>query len=84
MENLIRGVSSSKNGLEICKVLIEAGININYIHNESGYTNGWTPLHTACIYNDLEIIELLLDKGSDESIKKVEKLQLNMLKMRKL
>ena len=31
------------NRFEICKVLIEAGININYIHE----CNGWTPLHNA-------------------------------------
>ena len=57
-------IISSVNRFEICKVLIEKGININYIYK----SYGTTPLHFACYENHLNIIELLLDNGADETI----------------
>ena len=61
---LYMAVGARNNELEICKVLIEAGVNINYVVNYDG-----NPLHLACKYNNLNLIELLLDNGADEYIK---------------
>ena len=61
------GAIYARNKFEICKVLIGAGINVNYT-NEYGYT----PLHKACSNADLDIIELLLDNGADQTIKDID------------
>src|SRR5438876_2450090 len=42
------------------KALIEAGIKIN----KAGDL-GYTPLHMACMYGNMEMVKLLVDKGAD-------------------
>lgn len=49
--------------LEIAKVLIEAGADINFKNNE-----GSTPLHIAAFFCNTEIVKLLLDNGADKTI----------------
>jgi len=50
--------------MEVAKVLIEAGANVNFSNNE-----GSTPLHTAAFFCRIDIVELLLDKGVDKTIR---------------
>ena len=48
---LFRAFEARNNKFEICKILIEAGIIVNYINENTGNT----PLHRACYKNDLNI-----------------------------
>ncbi|MBK8397606.1 MAG: ankyrin repeat domain-containing protein [Leptospiraceae bacterium] len=50
-----------KNKLDIVKLLIEKGANVNPTKAESGYT----PLHVAAINNRLEIAKYIIEKGSN-------------------
>lgn len=49
---------------EIAKVLLEAGVDINFQNND-----GSTALHTAAFFCRPEIVEMLLDKGADKTIR---------------
>jgi ankyrin repeat protein len=52
---------SSINGhLEIVKVLIENGTDVNCKNN-----NGWTPLIWLSNYGNLEIVKVLIENGAD-------------------
>jgi len=51
--------------LEILKLLIEDGSNINLIDNY----NGRTPLHFAALSGHLKIVKLLIKNGIDINIK---------------
>ena len=46
--------------VEAAKTLMEAGININRFGDR-----GYTPLHTACMFGHLALVELLVSKGAD-------------------
>jgi len=50
--------------VEIARVLVEAGANVNFKNNE-----GSTALHSAAFFCYPEIVELLLDNGADKSIR---------------
>ncbi len=45
--------------LALVKLLIANGANVNYVHKQNKHMN-MTPLHRACFYNNLEIVEELL------------------------
>lgn len=45
------------DGLEICKLIIDKGADINYA-NEKG---GWTALHFACALADEDLVNLLCE-----------------------
>lgn len=51
--------------LEIVKLLIDYGFDVN----AQGTSNGYTPLHDAVWADNLEAAELLIEKGADISIK---------------
>ena len=50
------------NATKCLQVLIDQGINVNIPDD------GWTPLHEACYYNNVESAKLLLDNGAKKDI----------------
>ena len=57
--------SMFQKNLEIVKLLIDAGYDVNAI----GPANGYTPLHDAVWANNLGAAKLLLQHGADKTIK---------------
>jgi ankyrin repeat protein len=53
-------IISRKGNLEICKILIKNGANIDVIDNE-----GWTPLMRAITSKNSDLVKFLLDHGAD-------------------
>lgn len=43
------------NSVKVCKLLMEEGADVNQSTNE----NGVTPLHTACLHGNIDIVKLL-------------------------
>lgn len=56
-------VAAIQNRIEIIKLLIVAGVDINH-QGEHGYT----PLHEAVEQNNKDAVEVLLQLGADDSI----------------
>ena len=54
------GVSCQLGSVEICKVLINNGAELNKPVNGS-----WTPLYIACMEGHVDVVELLLKSGAD-------------------
>jgi len=54
----------AKENIELCKLFIENGININ-----STQTQNVTPLHSAVHRGNLELVKLLITNGADSSLK---------------
>ncbi|XP_069674824.1 putative ankyrin repeat protein RF_0381 [Periplaneta americana] len=54
--------ASSKGHLELCKKLIKRGSDVNA---RMTYLHMWTPLHKAVLYNYLNVVQLLVDKGAE-------------------
>ena len=77
--NFILGpLSGGKPNLEMVKLLVENGANINE-KNE----RGTTPLHLASIYSNVELVKFYLEKGADPSIRDNEgKTYLEVKKLR--
>ena len=50
--------------LELARILIDAGANLN-ITSE----NGWTALHWSAWYNRTEMVKMLLEAGSDKTMR---------------
>ncbi len=59
--------AASTGHLDICRMLIERGINVN-----AKQEGGFTPLHAAAQNSQLELVELLLEGGADASNKNDE------------
>ncbi|MBP7710152.1 MAG: ankyrin repeat domain-containing protein [Rickettsiales bacterium] len=55
-------IAAREKKLEIAKILVENGADVNAADNE-----GWTPLMRASLAGDAEFVNLLLDKGADAS-----------------
>ena len=55
---------SSKNNLEMCKILINNGADVNYCDNEKLLT----PLLKAAEYDSLDVAKLLLEKGANPNL----------------
>jgi ankyrin repeat protein len=53
--------ASSRGNLEIARLLIAAGANVNAIQNWSG----WSPLMMACSSNNVELAKVLITNGAD-------------------
>lgn len=54
---------AGKESLEIAKIIVKAGACID-IQNYKG----WTPLMTACSWNEIKVIKFLVDSGADIKI----------------
>ena len=52
--------AANKGYLEIVKLLIENGADINKSNND-----GWTPLYSAADKGHLEVVKLLIENGAD-------------------
>jgi ankyrin repeat protein len=50
--------------LEICRVLLAAGADVNATQH-----GGFTPLHEAAQHGDVEMVELFLSAGADPSVR---------------
>ncbi len=61
---LCKSEKGKKNSLNIVKILIKYGANVNVKDN-----SGWTPLHIAAWYSDLDIVKYLVEKGADVNAK---------------
>ena len=59
------GLKDKQMRLDLVRLLINRGANLNYI----GHIDGLTPLHAAVLLNDAALVKLLLDQGADLSIK---------------
>ncbi len=57
--------ASYYNHIEIAKLLIERGTDVN----AKGNGGGRTPLHVASTYNSIKIVELLIERGADVEAK---------------
>ena len=55
-----------KNRIEVVKLLIKNGVNLNRIYPD---TNRLSFLHLASVHQDGEIVKLLLDAGVDPNVK---------------
>ena len=56
---------ASKSGnLEVVKVLLKSGADVNVKDNW-----GWTPLMWECSYGHLEVVKFLLKNGADVNVK---------------
>jgi len=53
-------IAARKGNLEICKILIENGANVNLVDND-----GWSPLMRAVTSKNLDLVKMLLGKGVD-------------------
>lgn len=53
-------IAARERNLEIIRILIEDGANVNIADNE-----GWTPLMRAAMAGDRDIVTLLLQKGAE-------------------
>ncbi len=53
-------IAARQNNLEIAKILIENGADVNIADNE-----GWTPLMRASIVKGSELVDLLISKNAD-------------------
>lgn len=54
------------NRVEAVKFLVEAGANVNFrVNLASSVANGESPIHTAALFADTEIMAALLDAGAD-------------------
>jgi ankyrin repeat protein len=49
--------------LEVCRVLLAAGADVNAIQH-----GGFTPLHEAAQHGDVEMVELFLSAGADPTV----------------
>lgn len=47
---------------EQAKRCLDAGDDINFENN-----NKWTPLHTACMHNNFELVKFLIENGADKT-----------------
>jgi hypothetical protein len=62
----------SEKNIEIVKLLIERGANVNAQARSLGkeyWTEGWTPLHFALNYGYFQIAKVLLANGADPNIR---------------
>ena len=59
-------IASKRGDLEVAKLLLEKGADINFQN-----TIGDTALHCACVWGHLDVVKLLLEKGADIEIKNV-------------
>lgn len=51
------------------KLLLDSGIDINAcINDENNDRNGYTTLHLATIYDNINIVKLLLERGADKTL----------------
>ena len=58
--------AASENGhVEVVKILIQAGGNVNTQRS----SDGWTPLHWASSRGHVEVITALLAAGADKTVK---------------
>ncbi len=53
-------IAARRGNLEICKILVENGANVNITDNE-----GWTPLMRAAIAKNSELVKFLINNGAD-------------------
>ena len=53
-------IAARKGNLEICKILVDNGADVNSSDNE-----GWTPLMRAAISENVDLIKLLINSGAD-------------------
>jgi uncharacterized protein len=56
--------ASAEGGFRIARLLIEAGADVNAVHQA-----GFTPLHAAAMTGQLELAKLLLERGADPRAK---------------
>ncbi len=53
-------IAARRGNIEICKILLENGANINITDNE-----GWTPLMRAALAKNSDLVRMLLLRGAD-------------------
>ena len=53
-------IAARKGNIEICKILLENGANINITDNE-----GWTPLMRAALAKNADLVRMLILQGAD-------------------
>ncbi len=53
-------IAARRGNLEICKILVESGANVNIADNE-----GWTPLMRAALAKNADLIKFLINQGSN-------------------
>jgi len=66
-DSLLYVASGAKGGLEVVKLLVEGGADLNQISRE-----GRTALHTASAWCNTDIVALLLEAGARTDIKNSE------------
>lgn len=59
-EGSILHFASKHKSIEIAKVLIEKGMNVNELNED-----GETPIHSACYSKSADMVELLINSGGD-------------------
>ena len=60
-ETMLSGACKFKNAKEIVLYLLLKGAD----PNKYSYDNNWNALNSACVYNNNEIIQILIDHGAD-------------------
>ncbi len=59
-------LGNSETQAKFLNFLLEKGINVNKVSP----VNGYTPLHSAVLLNDPELVKFLLDRGAEPTIRK--------------
>jgi ankyrin repeat protein len=61
--------STSENNMECIILLLDSGANINtQINSTNEKLDGYTPLHYASYYGDIDTVKLLLDRSADKTL----------------
>jgi len=55
------------NNLKMVEILLDGGAEINWPNYE--IANGFLPIHTACMYNVIDIVKLLVNRGANINLK---------------
>ncbi|CAF1618696.1 unnamed protein product, partial [Adineta ricciae] len=58
-------VAAESGSFDILRLLVEAGLDVNYKIEGKGETAGRTPLFCACAKGFQDIVEYLIDRGAD-------------------
>jgi ankyrin repeat protein len=54
----------SRGFVDVARVLLDAGVDVNEVDNSKGWANGWRPLTHAICGGDIETVRLLLSRGA--------------------